>query len=168
MNLSFSVRKFLIFLLINIISQFYQVTCLFVLSLLPVLSAYSSDVNRGTGYRLKRARAEHREHSEVCQDFNIIDVAFCLRINLSTNWLSNKIFLMSGWGNCGSVPWRRSESSFGPCSAWVSFQRLIIVHVDKFLNHLQSDQIFSYPVKYWKLKFTSSIKNSDCNSSALW
>ena len=50
-------------------NSFFLISCLFFLSLFPVLSAYNSDVNRGTGYRLKRARAEHREHSEVCQDF---------------------------------------------------------------------------------------------------
>ena len=60
----------------------FFIFCLFVLSLFLVLSAYNSDVNRGTGYSLKRARAEHREHSEVCQDFNYI-IKECDAINMS-------------------------------------------------------------------------------------
>ena len=67
-----SLIHYILFVTSNICSNKYYISILsgtHFLSLFPVLSAYISDVNRETGYRPKRARAERRKHSEVCQDF---------------------------------------------------------------------------------------------------
>ena len=56
-------------LLINIMSQFYQVPCSFVQ--FPVMARNILIINRGSCRGRNDLRAAHREHSYYCQDFDI-------------------------------------------------------------------------------------------------